>query len=41
VLPNAQVIQNVKDCGYKYLGMLESDHIKQDKMKDKSNEYLD
>ena len=34
VLPNAQVTQDVKDGGYRYLGMLEANQIKQDEMKD-------
>jgi len=34
VLPNAQVIQNDKHGGYKYLEALEADQIKQDEMKD-------
>jgi len=35
VLPNAQVICEVKEDGYKYLGVLETDQIKHDEMKDK------
>jgi len=35
VLPNDQDIQDVKDGGYKYLGVLAADYIKQDEMKDK------
>jgi len=41
VLPNAQVIREVKEDGYKYLGVLETDQIKHDEMKDKVKmEYL-
>jgi len=41
VLPNAQVICEVKEDGYKYLGVLETDQIKHDEMKDKvKTEYL-
>jgi len=32
VLPNAQVIQDVKDGSYKYHGVLEADQIKQGKL---------
>ena len=35
VQPSAQVIQGVKDCGYKYPGVLEANQIKQEEMKDK------
>jgi len=41
VLPNSQVIHEVKEDGYKYLGVLETDQIKHDQMKDKvKTEYL-
>jgi len=41
VLPNAQVIREVKEDGYKYLGVLGTDQIKHDEMKDKvKTEYL-
>ena len=41
MLPNVQVIQDVKDGGYTYLGVLETDQIKQDEMKDKTRtEFL-
>jgi len=41
VLPNAQVIREVKKDGYTYLGVLETDQIKHDEMKDKVKmEYL-
>jgi len=41
VLPNAQVIREVKEDGYKYLRVLETDQIKHDEMKDKvKTEYL-
>jgi len=41
VLPNAQVIREVKEDGYKYLGVLETDQIKHDEMKDRvKTEYL-
>jgi len=35
VLPNAQVIREVKEDGYKYLSVLETDQIKHDEMKEK------
>ena len=41
VLPHAQVIREVKEDGYKYLGVLKTDQIKHDEMKDKTKtEYL-
>jgi len=41
VLPNAHVIREVKEDGYKYLGVLETDPIKNNEMKDKVKmEYL-
>jgi len=41
VLPNAQVIREVNEDDYKYLGVLETDQIKHDEMKDKvKTEYL-
>jgi len=41
LLPNAQVIHVVKEDGYKYLGVLQTDQIKHEKMKDKlKTEYL-
>jgi len=38
VLLNAQVIHKVKEDGYKYLGVLETDQIKHEEMKDGSGE---
>jgi len=40
VLSNAQVIQDVKDGGYKHLGVLEANQIKQDEMDRIREEYF-
>jgi len=41
VLLNAQVIREIKEDGYKYIGVLETDQIKHDEIKDKVKmEYL-
>ena len=33
VLPDGQVVKEIDDNGYKYLGILESDHLKEKEMK--------
>ena len=40
VLPDGQVMKKVEDRGYRYLGILETDHLKEKEMKDLfSKEY--
>ena len=40
VLPDGQVMKEIEDRGYRYLGILETDHLKEKEMKDLfSKEY--
>ena len=40
-LPNGEKIREIEEAGYKYLGILENDRVKEQEMKDKSrNEYF-
>ena len=34
VLPGGQVMKAIEDRGYRYLGILETDHLKEKEMKD-------
>ena len=40
LLPDGQVMKEIEDRGYRYLGILETDHLKEKEMKDLfSKEY--
>ena len=34
LLPDEQVMKAIEDTGYRYLGILETDHLKEKEMKD-------